>query len=152
MGVESRSDIDNKEGNKMKTYKLNKNELDIMYVLWESKKPLTATEIVESKEGLTTPTVQRLLKKLLANDYVEVAEIVQVGKVLARTYKPKKSMEEYLKEEVNHFFPISKNKAILSKGIVASFFSGNNKQEDEQILSELEAFIERKKRDIENGN
>ena len=98
----------------MKAYKLNKNELDIMYVLWESKKPLTAAEIVEGKKGLTTPTVQRLLKKLLENDYVEVAEIVQVGKVLARNYKPKKSMEEYLKEEVEYFFPISKNKGALS--------------------------------------
>ena len=136
----------------MKAYKLNKNELDIMYVLWESKKPLTAAEIVEGKKGLTTPTVQRLLKKLLENDYVEVAEIVQVGKVLARNYKPKKSMEEYLKEEVEYFFPISKNKGALSRGIVASFFSGNNKNDDEKILSELEKFVEKKKKEMENEN
>ncbi len=134
----------------MKAYKLNKNELDIMYVLWESKKPLTATEIVEGKKGLTTPTVQRLLKKLLENDYVEVAEIVQVGKVLARNYKPKKRMEEYLKEEVEYFFPLSKNKGALLKGIVSSFFSGNSKEDDAQILLELEEFIERKKRKMEN--
>ena len=89
-------------------------------------------------------------KKLLENDYVEVAEIVQVGKVLARSYKPKKSMEEYLKEEVEYFFPISKNKVALSKGIVASFFSGNSKEDDEQILSELEEFINTKKRKEEN--
>lgn len=136
----------------MKAYKLNKNELDIMYVLWEAKKPLTASEIVEGKKGLTTPTVQRLLKKLLENEYVEVAEIVQVGKALARNYRPKKSMEEYLKDEVEYFFPISKNKRILSKNIVAAFFSGNNEQDDEKILSELEEFIERKKKEMENEN
>ena len=136
----------------MKKYQLNKNEVDIMYVLWEASKPLTAAEIVEGKKGLTVPTVQRLLKKLLENDYVEVAEIIQVGKALARSYKPKKDMEGYLKEEIEYFFPISGNKASLSKGIVASFFSGNNKKDDEKILSELEKFVEKKKRKMENEN
>lgn len=134
----------------MKKYQLNKNELDIMYVLWEAKKPLTAAEIVEGKKGLTTPTVQRLLKKLLENEYVEVAEIVQVGKVLARSYKAKKSMEEYLKDEVECLLPISENKVSLFRGVVASFFGGNNKNDDEKILSELEMFVERKKKEMEN--
>ena len=134
----------------MKEYRLNKNELDIMYVLWEANKPLTAAEIVDGKKELTTPTVQRLLKKLLENDYVEVAEIIQVGKVLARSYKPKKNIEEYLKEEVECFFPISGNKISLFRGIVTSFFSGNNKKDDEKILSELEKFVEDKKKEMEN--
>lgn len=61
-------------------------------------------------------------------------------------------MEEYLKEEVEYFFPISKNKGALSRGIVASFFSGNNKNDDEKILSELEKFVEKKKKEMENEN
>lgn len=136
----------------MKKYQLNSNERDIMYVLWESNRPLTASEIVEAKKGLTTPTVQRLLKKLLEKNYVEVSEIVQVGKALARSYKPKKSIEEYLKGEVEYFFSIAGNKGALSRGIVASFFSGNSKKEDEKILSELEKFVDKKKKEIRDEN
>lgn len=136
----------------MKKYQLNSNERDIMYVLWESNRPLTASEIVEAKKGLTTPTVQRLLKKLLEKNYVEVSEIVQVGKALARSYKPQKSIEEYLKGEVEYFFSITGNKESLSRGIVASFFSGNSKKEDEKILSELEKFVDKKKKEIRNEN
>lgn len=136
----------------MKKYQLNSNERDIMYVLWESNRPLTASEIVEAKKGLTIPTVQRLLKKLLEKNYVEVSEIVQVGKALARSYKPQKSIEEYLKGEVEYFFSITGNKESLSRGIVASFFSGNSKKEDEKILSELEKFVDKKKKEIRNEN
>lgn len=66
--------------------KLNPRELEVLKILHESERPLTSTEIVNSGAELTQSTVQAVLRKLLANDLVEVQGVTHSGNVLSRTF------------------------------------------------------------------
>ena len=76
---------------------LTKRESDIMTILWTSNKPLVASEIVKANPSLSISTVQTVLKKLTAKNYVEMAGIVYSGTVLTRSYQPAISQEDYEK-------------------------------------------------------
>lgn len=128
---------------------LNKTELDIMYVLWENNSPLLASEIVNRKEGLTIPTVQRLLKGLVKKEYVEVADIVQTGKSLGRRYRAKKTADDFLKKEIEYFFPVIKSRRNVSRSLFACFFE---RAKDEELIEELQEFINEKKKELEGGD
>ena len=45
--------------------KLTGREMDIMNILWNSQKPLIASEIAEYRSDLTINTVQAVIRKLL---------------------------------------------------------------------------------------
>lgn len=66
--------------------KLNPRELEVLKILHESDRALTSTEIVNSGAGLTQSTVQAVLRKLLANELVEVQGVTHSGNVLSRTF------------------------------------------------------------------
>jgi len=66
--------------------KLNLKELEVLKILHESDRALTSTEIVNSCAELTQSTVQAVLRKLLANELVEVQGITYSGNVLSRTF------------------------------------------------------------------
>ena len=74
--------------------KLTHRDLDVLSVLWDSKKPLTASEIVAANPALNKNTVQPVLRKLLKNELVQVADIVYSGTVLSRSYIPSISRQE----------------------------------------------------------
>ena len=74
-----------------------------MKIIYDANKPLIASEITLRMEGLTINTVQAMLKKLLAREVIEVADIVYSGTVLSRSYRltskaPKLVAKELLKE------------------------------------------------------
>ena len=73
---------------KNKEFALSRRELDIMNVLWAEGKPLKASDFPDKKSELSINTVQSVLKKLLQRGFIEVAEIVQSGTVLSRSYAP----------------------------------------------------------------
>ena len=75
---------------------LTKRDLDVLNILWESDDPKTAAQIVKAGPELTMNTVQAVLRKLLKNKLVEIAEIVYSGTVLTRSYKPIISQEDFL--------------------------------------------------------
>lgn len=75
---------------------LTKRDLDVLNILWESDDPKTAAQIVKAGPELTMNTVQAVLRKLLKNKLVEIAEIVYSGTVLTRSYKPIISQEDFM--------------------------------------------------------
>lgn len=74
---------------------LSKREKEIMDILWNASEPLTASEIIAQNSALKVPTVQAVLKKLLNERLVEVADVVYSGNVLSRRYRPLISADEY---------------------------------------------------------
>lgn len=74
--------------------KLTRRDMDILNILWNSQNPMTASEITNAKEGLTINTVQAVLRKLLKQELVEVADIVYSGTVLCRSYRAAVSAQE----------------------------------------------------------
>ncbi len=75
--------------------KITNRDLDILNILWNSEKPMTASEIVATGDALTTNTVQAVLRKLLKQAWVEVADIVYSGTVLCRSYRPTMTSKEF---------------------------------------------------------
>ena len=59
---------------------------DIMNVLWEEGRPLSAFEINDIAPELKMPTVRRCLELLLKENLIKVAGTSMNGKVYARNY------------------------------------------------------------------
>lgn len=75
---------------------LTKKENEVMSILWQSDKPMTAHQIKESNDNLSIYTVQQVLQRLLKMNYVKIAEINYSGTVFARFYTPSVSQANYI--------------------------------------------------------
>lgn len=75
---------------------LTKKENEVMTILWQSEKSMTAHQITETDPSLSIYTVQQVLQRLLKMNYIQIAEINYSGTVLARFYKPAISRVDYL--------------------------------------------------------
>lgn len=120
----------------MNKHRLSNREFDIMTILWNSPKPLLASEILKESPDLNINTVQAVLRKLLAKDFIGVAAIVQSGKVLGRTYTPLISKESYIVGELDRIYPDTSEQR-------SRFFDAfMEKESDKQkALEELESLI-----------
>ena len=78
--------------------KLSKQQLEIMKILWNSDKPLVASDILKQHNELNINTVQASLRVLVKKEAIEVADIVYSGTVLSRCYRPLISKNEYFAE------------------------------------------------------
>ncbi len=127
---------------KNKEFALSRRELDIMNVLWAEGKPLKASDFPDKKSELSINTVQSVLKKLLQRGFIEVAEIVQSGTVLSRSYAPVIKPEEYaIKYVMSEIFPF--DKMVLGTGYLSALFESVDN--DEMLIKELEQFIQEKR-------
>lgn len=75
---------------------LTRRESQIMTILWNSERPLSAAEVVAIAPELSKNTIQIVLKKLLTLGYVEVAGFTYSKNALTRTFKPIIEQSEYL--------------------------------------------------------
>lgn len=120
-----------------------KKELEIMKTLWNSTKPLIASDIVKQNKSLNINTVQACLRTLINNKAIKVADIVHSGTVLTRSYVPIISKKEYLDHIYiellgeKHTFPLIK----------CLIDAETNPEE----LEELEKMIAKKKNKILEG-
>ena len=87
---------------------LTNSEEQMMHLLWQQKKPLTATEIIGLSEGKTWKDsyVHLLINSLIKKDLIEVKGFVKTTKNYARTFSPSMTQEEYaikhIKSENNY--------------------------------------------------
>ena len=112
---------------------------DVMNVLWEEGKPLSAFEINEIAPELKMPTVRRCLELLLKEKLIEVAGTSMNGKVYARNYRPLLSRETYLKNnaERRKITPVEMMNALLeTEGIT------------EADLNELQTLLDHKRAEL----
>lgn len=117
--------------------KITNRQLEIMQVLWDLDKPLTASEIVEKDTDLNINTVQVCIRQLLKKEYIKVADIVYSGTVLCRSYTYIVTKEEY----VNTFFKSASDRI----GAALSFIDETT---DSSMLDELEKAIELKRKQL----
>jgi len=107
---------------------------DIMNVLWEEGRPLSAFEINEIAPELKMPTVRRCLENL-----IKVAGTSMNGKVYARNYTPLITREEYLKgnTQSRKISPVEMMHALLeTEGLT------------EEDLEKLQELLDRKKAEL----
>lgn len=118
-------------------------EMDIMKILWNSKKPLIASEITKKDESLSNNTVQSVLRKLMDKKYIEVADIVYSGTVLTRSYKPAVSKKDLIIEQfINQF---NKNEDSIPIPSLVGTLLKHEKNEKETI-EKLEKILEERKK------
>lgn len=125
--------------------KITNRELDIMQLLWNAEKPLIASEIASLKPDLTINTVQAVLRKLLKQGYIEIAEIVYSGTVLTRSYRPLISEQDFGADQLLETFRSFPDLSISR--LVAGLLNENISLEE---ITELEAMLEKQKEILKN--
>ncbi len=126
----------------MKRHKLTKRQLEIMKILWNSPKPMIASDIEKCNPTLNINTVQACLRILVKNNIIEIADIVYSGTVLTRSYIPVLTKEDYLLDTFEDVFGSSSNT------LLASLI---NTRTDPKELDELENMIARKRAEIKEN-
>lgn len=121
--------------------KLNFKELEVVKILHQSDRPLTSTEIVNTEIELTQSTVQAVLRKLLANELVEVQGVTYSGNVLSRTFglsaKSKDILTEQFLQDYRSFRAIINMPAALA----GMFNMSETEAEKEQEIELLESLL-----------
>jgi len=117
----------------------------VLHVLLNSECPLTATQIVSLDQDLNQNTVQSVLRKLLKDGYIKVAEIVYSGNVLCRSYKATKYAQE---SSVDDF--VSRYQNLTKSLSVPKIFAAliNSELYDDKTIAELEQLIANKRQEL----
>ena len=126
-----------------KIFKITPKEEDILEVLWDSDTPLLASDIPKINPSLSISTVQLALRNLLSKNIIEVANIVYSGTVLTRSYIPIISAEQYAADQLQAIRINTLNFSTMN------FINHLTKNDETDILSELEDTIRHKKEEIE---
>lgn len=84
----------------MEKNRLTKRETQIMNVLWNSKEPLSAHDILVNAPELSRNTIQIVLKKLQTIGFIEVAGFGYNKNALTRTFRPVITQSEYVESSL----------------------------------------------------
>lgn len=81
-------------------------EYEVLEVMWNAGKELTASEIVEISQNKTwkSSSVHLLISSLLKKDLVEISGFKKTTKNFARTFKPSISKSDFILNEALEFF------------------------------------------------
>jgi predicted transcriptional regulator len=113
--------------NMKRKIKLTRREEDILHVLWDSDKVMSARDVANETE-ISMNTVQSVMRKLLRGDYIKTASIGYSGTVLTREYVANITEEEY------YSTLISKS---AMKALAANFISKDAENDDLDELTQL---------------
>ena len=122
---------------------LSPRQLQVMEILWDAKEGKTASAIVKSNSDLQINTVQAALRSLVAKKYIEVGDIVYSGTVLSRRYVAVVSRDEYLEMSCRQLSELSGPSLVFANFI--------NEETDRDVLDELEAMIQKRKKELKKG-
>lgn len=121
--------------------KLNPRELEVLKILHESERPLTSTEIVNSGAELTQSTVQAVLRKLLANDLVEVQGVTHSGNVLSRTFGATERSKEVLTEKFLQDYKSFRSIISMQTAVAGMLDMIQDETRKEKDIKELEKLL-----------
>lgn len=124
---------------------LTEKEMEIMTILWQSDKPLVASEITKVNKSLNINTVQAVIRKLLGKEYIEVADIVYSGTVLTRSYRPVLTKNELTVQQFAEQLREENNKIIIPN-LVATLLK--HEKNEKEIIEQLEKLLEERKKTL----
>lgn len=120
--------------------KLSKRQLEVMKILWNTSKPMVASDIVKANPALNINTVQACLKVLIKAKAIEVADIVYSGTVLTRSYRALISKTDYFNDVYRDIIGTSS-----VSPLIASFIEHEESLDE---LNELQEMITKRKKEI----
>ena len=121
--------------------KLNPRELEVLKILHESERALTSTEIVNSGAELTQSTVQDVLRKLLANELVEVQGVTHSGNVLSRTFGPTAKSKDVLTEKFLQDYKSFRSIISMQTAVAGMFKLNDDESKKEKDIKDLEKLL-----------
>ncbi len=121
--------------------KLNPRELEVLKILHESERPLTSTEIVNSGAELTQSTVQAVLRKLLANELVEVQGVTHSGNVLSRTFGATAKSKDVLTEKFLQDYKSFRSIISMQTAVAGMLDMSPDAARKEKDIKELEKLL-----------
>lgn len=125
---------------------LTKRDLDVMNVLWNSDEPKTAAMVVKARPDLTMNTVQAVLRKLLNNSLIEVADIVYSGTVLSRCYKPAISQSDFTLCKMTSEYQSLKQKLSKVSILAALLDTEDDPETVKQDIAQIREFLDNYKK------
>ncbi|RKD29263.1 BlaI/MecI/CopY family transcriptional regulator [Lacrimispora algidixylanolytica] len=130
----------------MSLIKFTNRELKVMYILWESDRALTASEIFEfiGDNKFSIFSIQNALQSLLSKNAVAVASYTKVFKTTARKYKPAISSNDYAFMQFSQYYSPKESKSDIPN-LVSTLIKSEGENIDKETLDELEKLIEIKK-------
>lgn len=110
-----------------------------MKVLWNSDKPLSATEIAEGIPNRTWPvsSIQGILRNLEKKNAIIIDSITKLGKSYGRLFRPALSANEYASMQFKHYYQDHDNNYFS----MISSLLGNTKDHKEEIVEALESLL-----------
>lgn len=121
--------------------KLNPRELEVLKILHESERALTSTEIVNFGAELTQSTVQAVLRKLLANELVEVQGVTHSGNVLSRTFGPTAKSKDVLTEKFLQDYKSFRSIISMQTAVAGMFKLNDDESKKEKDIKDLEKLL-----------
>jgi len=123
---------------------LTKNEIEIMEVLWEAKRPITSVEIVKMSVEKTwkDSSIHILINSLLKKKAIQEVGFIRAGRGYARTFEPTESGDKFYAD-----FLASIAKKISVSTLFSALFKSNDLTYD--TIQELEELLNQKKQELE---
>jgi len=110
------------------SFYLSEKEEEVMKILWNSDKPLSAKEIASKINcDWADKSIQGIIRKLEEKKAIEVADIVKVYKSNARLFKPTISSDEYAVMQFDKYYNNDKKIPFILSALV------ENKNDDANL-------------------
>lgn len=122
---------------------LTKSELEVMNVIWGAGRPLSRNDIIELSENKTwkESSIHILLNGLLKKEAIKEDGFTRCGKTFGRLFSANISREDYYAVEV---FPAGGKESIPA--LLSALIRRDDL--DVELVNELEAILEEKKKEI----
>lgn len=97
--------------------------------------------IVNSGAELTQSTVQAVLRKLLANELVEVQGVTHSGNVLSRTFGPTAKSKDVLTEKFLQDYKSFRSIISMQTAVAGMFKLNDDESKKEKDIKDLEKLL-----------
>lgn len=125
---------------------LTKKEHEIMTILWSSDRPMPISEIADRTKTVAPNSMHPMINNLLAKNYIRIAGNVKMVKTSSRLYAAAITVEEYVSSQIVSIYKASHTAMDMAR-LMSSFVKyGSNRQRANEIVSELEGFIDEYKK------
>ena len=127
---------------------LSKNELEIMRLMWEEKRPFSRTEIIAAspERSWKDSSIHILLNSLLKKEAIAIDGFVRTGKNYGRTYVSAMTEEEYVAEQLTQNMPVVEAGGGSLSGVLEVLIRG--KDVDLAVLNDLQEVLDRRKSEL----
>lgn len=131
-----------------KVLKLTDRELAVMQVLWDEGRAMTINEISEASSDakLTVACVAQVIPRLMKKEAIRIKDFVTATTKYARIFVPTLTREFYVKNEMERLFGVTSKKRAFGIMGVLHMLLDTDECEDEDLLNELENYIQEKRR------